>query len=276
VATRRTRRSITTFVALTLISIILIAFSGQASSGVIGAVKSVGSAVVSPVVGIVDAVTRPIGNLFAGAINYGAVSAENGRLRATIGRLEQQRRSTAFQAQQLKELSTLQDVPFLGSLKTVTAATTSIDASNFAATITVNKGTDDGVAIGMPVVGGGGLVGQVIDTTGRSSIIRLVTDGASHVGGVFGRSSTYGVVNGAAAGRLLSVDYVAPHTKVRVGQTVYTNGLNGAEYPAGIPVGTVRTASTPVNSIQMAISLAPAADLDHLAFVDIVIWVPAR
>lgn len=275
-ATRRTRRSITTFVALTLISIILIAFSGQASSGVIGAVKSVGSAVVSPVVGIVDAVTRPIGNLFAGAINYGAVSAENGRLRATIGRLEQQRRSTAFQAQQLKELSTLQDVPFLGSLKTVTAATTSIDASNFAATITVNKGTDDGVAIGMPVVGGGGLVGQVIDTTGRSSIIRLVTDGASHVGGVFGRSSTYGVVNGAAAGRLLSVDYVAPHTKVRVGQTVYTNGLNGAEYPAGIPVGTVRTASTPVNSIQMAISLAPAADLDHLAFVDIVIWVPAR
>ena len=275
-ATRRTRRSITTFVALTLISIILIAFSGQASSGVIGVVKSVGSAVVSPVVGIVDAVTRPIGNLFAGAINYGAVSAENGRLRATIGRLEQQRRSTAFQAQQLKELSTLQDVPFLGSLKTVTAATTSIDASNFAATITVNKGTDDGVAIGMPVVGGGGLVGQVIDTTGHSSHIRLVTDGASHVGGVFGRSSTYGVVNGAAAGRPLSVDYVAPHTKVRVGQMVYTNGLNGAEYPAGIPVGTVRTASTPVNSIQMAISLAPAADLDHLAFVDIVIWVPAR
>ena len=275
-ATRRTRRSITTFVALALISIILIAFSGQASSGVIGTVKSVGSAIVSPVVSVVDAITKPIGNLFAGAINYGAVSAENGRLRATIGRLEQQRTSTAFQVQQLKELSALQDIPFLGSLKTVTAATTSISPSNFASTITVNKGTDDGVAIGMPVVGGGGLVGQIIDTSGTTSTIRLVTDGASHVGGVFGRSSTYGVVNGVATGRLLNVDFVAPHTKIRIGQTVYTNGLNGAEYPAGIPLGTVRSASTPVNSIQMAIQLAPSADLDHLAFVDIVIWVPAQ
>ena len=275
-ATRRTRRSITTFVALALISIILIAFSGQASSGVIGTVKSVGSAIVSPVVSVVDAITKPIGNLFAGAINYGAVSAENGRLRATIGRLEQQRTSTAFQVQQLKELSALQDIPFLGSLKTVTAATTSISTSNFASTITVNKGTDDGVAIGMPVVGGGGLVGQIIDTSGTTSTIRLVTDGASHVGGVFGRSSTYGVVNGVATGRLLNVDFVAPHTKIRIGQTVYTNGLNGAEYPAGIPLGTVRSASTPVNSIQMAIQLAPSADLDHLAFVDIVIWVPAQ
>ena len=275
-ATRRTRRSITTFVALALISIILIAFSGQASSGVIGTVKSVGSAIVSPVVSVVDAITKPIGNLFAGAINYGAVSAENGRLRATIGRLEQQRTSTAFQVQQLKELSALQDIPFLGSLKTVTAATTSISTSNFASTITVNRGTDDGVAIGMPVVGGGGLVGQIIDTSGTTSTIRLVTDGASHVGGVFGRSSTYGVVNGVATGRLLNVDFVAPHTKIRIGQTVYTNGLNGAEYPAGIPLGTVRSASTPVNSIQMAIQLAPSADLDHLAFVDIVIWVPAQ
>ena len=275
-ATRRTRRSITTFVALALISIILIAFSGQASSGVIGTVKSVGSAIVSPVVSVVDAITKPIGNLFAGAINYGAVSAENGRLRATIGRLEQQRTSTAFQVQQLKELSALQDIPFLGSLKTVTAATTSISTSNFASTITVNKGTDDGVAIGMPVVGGGGLVGQIIDTSGTTSTIRHVTDGASHVGGVFGRSSTYGVVNGVATGRLLNVDFVAPHTKIRIGQTVYTNGLNGAEYPAGIPLGTVRSASTPVNSIQMAIQLAPSADLDHLAFVDIVIWVPAQ
>ena len=275
-ANRRTRRTITTFVALAFISLILIAFSGPASSGVVGVVKSVGSAVVSPVVSLVDAVTRPIGNLFAGAINYGAVTAENGRLRATIGRLEQQRRSSSYQVQQLKELSTLQNVPFLGSLKTVTAAATSIDTSNFASTITVNKGTSDGVAIGMPVVGGGGLVGQVIDAASRSALIRLVTDGATHVGGVFGRSSTYGVVNGVATGRPLSVDFVAPHTALRIGQTVFTNGLNGAEYPAGIPIGTVRSASTPVNSIQMSIGLAPAADLEHLAFVDIVIWVPSQ
>lgn len=274
-ASRRTRRSITTFVGLALISIILIAFSGQASSGVIGAMKTVGSAIVSPVVSIVDAVAKPVGNLFAGAINYGAVSDENNRLRATVGRLEQQRRSSVFQSQQLKEISALQDITFLGSLRTVTASTTSIDISNFSSSISIDKGTSDGIAIGMPVVGSGGLVGQITDVSSGSATVRLVTDGASHVGGVFGRSSTYGVVNGAASGRPLDVDFVAPNTQVRIGQTVFTNGLNGAQYPAGIPVGVVRSATTPVNAIQMAISLSPAADLSHLAFVDVVIWVPA-
>ena len=74
-ATRRTRRSITTFVALALISIILIAFSGQASSGVIGGLKSIGAAIVSPVVSVVDAITKPIGNLFAGGLMLSLLAA---------------------------------------------------------------------------------------------------------------------------------------------------------------------------------------------------------
>lgn len=271
---RRTRRSITTLVGLLLVSFLLIAFGGQAGSGLLGALRGAGSIVVSPVVSLVEAVTKPIGNLFAGAINYGAVSSENDRLRATIGRLEQQQRSTAYQRQQLREITALKDIAFLGSLKTVTAATTSIDLSNFASTITIDKGTADGVSTGMPVVGSGGLVGQVTEASNGSATVRLVTDGASHVGGVFGRSSTYGVVNGSASGRPLAVDFVAPNTRVRVGQTVFTNGLAGAQYPAGIPIGFVKSATTPVNAIQMAIDLEPAADLRHLAFVDVVIWVP--
>ena len=273
-ATRRTRRSITTFTVLAIVSICLIAFSGQASSSVTSGIRSIGSAIVSPVVAVVDAVARPIGNLFAGALNYSSVTEENARLRADIGRLEMSRSSASFEQRQLREVAALQNVPYLSSLSTVTAATTAIRRSNFAATIQINKGTSSGVAVGMPVVGNGGLVGQVTAAGKSSATVRLVTDGETRVGAVFGRTSNYGVVAGAGATRSLSVNYVPPHTNIRVGQDVFTNGLDGAQFPAGIPIGRVTAASTPPNSLSMDIDLSPAADMSHLDFVDVVLWEP--
>ncbi len=274
-ATRRTRRSLTTFVVLLVISIGLLAFDGQASSSVSSGIKSVGSTILSPVVGVVDAITRPIGNFFAGAINYGSVEAENARLRALVGQLEIQDGTAAANRRQLAELMALKDLPFLGSLTSVTCATTSINVSNFAATIQIDKGSSSGIATGMPVVGSGGLVGQVVDTTAGSATVRLVTDGQTRVGVVFGSSTILGIANGVTATSPMSASYVAPNSHVIKGERLFTNGLQGAQYPPGIPVGTVISATTPINAPQMDISVRPAADLAHLGFVNVVLWEPS-
>lgn len=273
-ATRRTRRSLTTFAILAIISIALVAFSGQASNSLVSGIRLVGSTIVSPVVAVVDAVARPIGNLFAGALNSSSVTEENARLRADIGRLEMSRASASFEQRQLREVAALQDVPYLSSLSTVTAATTAISRSNFAATIQINRGASSGVAVGMPVVGNGGLVGQVTAVFHQSATVRLITDGQTRVGAVFGQTSNYGVVAGAGATRPLSVNYVPPHTDIHLGQDVFTNGLDGAQFPAGIPIGRVVSAVTPPNALSMDIDLSPAADMAHLDFVDVVLWEP--
>jgi len=274
-ATRRSRRSITTLAILLLVSITLIALDGQGSSSVTAGIRGVGSTILSPVVSVVNVVTRPVGNLFAGAINYGSVNAENARLRATIGRLEQAATSKSYNRQQLAQLLALQHLSYLSSLPTVTAQTTLIDVSNFAATIEINKGTHEGIAVGMPVVGAGGLVGKVESTTGTSSTVRLVTDGRTRIGAALEGSGTLGIIRGQAGDRPLSVDYVAPNTDVSVGSTFFTNGLQGAQFPPGIPIGRITSATTPLNSTQMAISLKPSADLGRLSFVDVVLWEPA-
>ena len=271
-ATRRTRRSITTFVVLVLVSVLLLAFDGQASSSVSSGIKRIGSAVLSPVVGVVNTVTRPIGGFFAGAINYGSVENENARLRALVSQLEVKSASASRDQRQLAQLLALKDLPYLGSLSTVTCATTSLNVSNFAATIGLDKGTSSGVAVGMPVVGSGGLVGQVIDATSSASTVRLVTDGQSRVGAIFGKSTILGIVNGVSGNSPLSVSYVPPNSRVFRGERLLTNGLQGAQYPPGIPVGTVLSAETPINAPQMEISVKPAADLSHLGYVDVVLW----
>lgn len=257
--------------ALSALTLVVLGAAGSGTSLTSG-LRSAGSTVLSPIVSVVDAVTKPIGQFFSGAINYGSVESENAKLQAQLGTVQQQGLIQRFEQQQLAEIAALQHLTFVSSIPVVTAQTTVLNESNFAATIQISKGRDQGVGVGMPVVGHGGLVGQVIATTRSSATIRLVTDGRTHIGASFGTSSTLGVVNGVAANRPLSVSYVPPHSSIAPGTVVYTNGLQGAQYPAGIPIGKVSSATTPVNAVQMSISLSPMANLDQLAYVDVLLW----
>jgi rod shape-determining protein MreC len=264
---------VTVFAVLVLSALTLIALSSSGSgSSAVSDLRSGGSTLLSPVVNVVNTVTRPVGQFFAGAINYGAVNSENAKLRAQLGAIQERGLVQTYERRQVAEIAALQHLTFVGSIPTVTAQTTSLDASNFAATIEISKGTDEGVGVGMPVVGGGGLVGQVVTASATSATVRLVTDGATHIGASIGPASILGVVNGVAAGRPLTVSYVAPQSQVAKGMVVYTNGLQGAQYPAGIPIGKVTSATSPPNAVQMSISLVPMANLDKIAYVDVLLW----
>ncbi len=172
-------------------------------------------------------------------------------------------------------LTKLENLPFLKSLPTVTAQTVDKYSSNFTATITLDKGRADGVAVGYPVVGAGGLVGQVIQSFHHTSVVRLITDGQSKVGVVFGPSNKYtAIVDGQGPGNDLTADLVAPGTPLRKGQHMFTSGLQAAAFPPGIPVATVSTFHTPSGASQISITVEPSANLSQLAYVDVVQWVP--
>jgi rod shape-determining protein MreC len=257
-----------------LVAISLVALSVGTSTGLTSALRSVGSAVLSPVVDVVDAVTKPIGNFFSGALNYGAVSAENAKLRAIVARLDEQQLTTRYERKQLSQVAALQNLGFVGATATITAQTIDLNVSNFVSSIEINKGSGSGVAVGMPVVGSGGLVGQVVIVTRSTATIRLVTDGQTKIGAVVGTSNVIGVVNGVAAHRPLTMNYVPPNSTVPLGTIIYTDGLQGSQFPAGIPVGKVSSAVNDPSSTQMTISVTPSANLDELGYVDVVLWEP--
>jgi rod shape-determining protein MreC len=270
---RRSRRTLTVIILVVLsLSLISLDLNGRTHSLTSG-VKSVANDVYSPLrQGVLDVIS-PIGNLFAGAFNYGSLQSENERLQRTIGQLRAAQAERPFQENQLKELLALQNLPFLQSLPTVTAQTQDQYSSNFTATLTLNKGRADGVDVGFPVVGAGGLVGQVIQSFHHTSVVRLVTDGQSKVGVTFGNQLT-GIVDGQGPSSSMTADLVEPHTPLHKGERMYTSGLDAASFPPGIPVATVRSFHTPAGASQESIQVDPAADLDHLAYVDVVQWAP--
>jgi rod shape-determining protein MreC len=270
---RRSRRTLTVIVLVVVsLSLISLDLNGRTHSLTSG-VKSVANDVYAPLRhGTLDIIS-PIGNFFAGAFDYGSLQAENEQLQRTIGQLRATQSERGFEENQLRDLMALQNLPFLQSLSTVTAQTQDEYSSNFTATITLDKGRADGVDVGFPVVGAGGLVGQVIQSFHDTSVVRLVTDGQSKVGVTFG-NQLIGIVDGQGPSNSMTADLVAPHTPLHKGEVMFTSGLDAASFPAGIPVASVRSFHTAAGASQETIEVDPEANLSQLAYVDVVQWVP--
>jgi rod shape-determining protein MreC len=269
----RSRRSVTIgLLVLASITIITLDYRGGGHSA-ISALKRVAHDTFSPIQRGVDAVTRPIGSFIAGAVHYGSVEHQNAELRHEIGQLERQYLSGQTSREDLATLERLLHLPWVGSVKTVTAEVVAPNPSDFVATVQLDTGTRRGVEVGMPVVGGAGLVGVVTESWSSGSTVRLITDPASVVGVRF--ADTYADVAGTGYGKALTVNLVPPGTRGLVkNEVLTTSGLQNASFPPDIPVARVKSFSSSLSSTQESIVAQPLADLSGLQYVDVMLWLP--
>ena len=274
---RRSRRPRTTLVLLVLAAITVITLDARSSFHVVtSGVRSVAADAFSPVRSGVNAIVEPIGSFLAGAVHYGAVREQNQKLQAEIDQLKMQSRSAADQSEALRQLSALLHLTYLANYQTVPAQVTDFGTSNFAATIDINVGRSDGVQLSMPVVGNGGLVGQVVKVSHHTATVRLITDGQSAVGTRYGpAASSLAVLDGTGAGKPLSAELVPSNTPLANGDVFVTSDLQGALFPPGIPVARVVASHTGDSASQETVSLQPESDLAHLRYVTVVLWGPS-
>lgn len=272
---KRSRRTLTTLLTLVLLSVSIITLDETGRASVLtSGVKSLATDVYSPLRSGVNGVLDPIGRFFAGAVDYGSLQRENQKLQAQIATLEHQQAITAADRRQYAELRRLEAVdklPAVASLTQVVAEVTGQNFSDFATTISIDKGHADGVFVGYPVLGPGGLVGQVVASTRHTSTVRLLTDAQSQVGVTFGRQEEATLV-GTGTSRPLEVRYISATTPVHPGQLLVTSGLQGAAFPPGIPVATVTSVHDVVGATDKQVTARPLADLHALSFVEVLEW----
>jgi rod shape-determining protein MreC len=220
-------------------------------------------------------VVHPIGSFLAGAVHGGDLEKENAKLRGELNRLQQRDFASATTDRAVREITQLDHLPWASGLPTVKAMVVALSPSNFAATVQLDKGSAAGVAVGMPVVGGAGLIGQVHDVWASGCFVRLVTDVGSAIGVRFGPSGDLALVQGIGQGKPLAVNLIAPGTPLRRGEVLTTSGLQHAEFPPGIPVARVSVFSSQPSATQEAVTALPAADLVQLQYVEVLQWVPS-
>jgi rod shape-determining protein MreC len=267
---RQRRRAIT----LSVLGV-LVAYGIYAAGGLVAGVRGLLGDVTEPFVVATDVVTRPIGHILAGVINYSDVVAQNHQLREELGQQEMLNAENAAAGSALQQLTDEEHLPFVGTLPTVAAEVTAISPTNYAATVDIDKGRDDGVLAGMPVVANGGLIGRVVSTTLHGATVQLITDADSEVSVTFGTGQSAVLLSGRGVNNDLAVSSVPLTDQVGIGSILVTSGLQASEFPPNLPVAKVTRVTVTPGASTYGASVTPTADLDHLDYVQVLLWEPS-
>jgi len=272
VAYRRSGRRRSVLILLIVTSLLLITLDARGGGGVIGPLRNTARDALSPAQNAVEHLTRPIGDWWEGTFSAGRLASQNRTLRREVGRLRGEASAGRVARRENQRLRANEDLPFIAGIPSVPAEVIAASPGNFEDTIAINRGTSEGVAVGMPVVAGEGVVGRVSGVSRTRATIQLVTDPASGIGVRFVTSNTFAVAQGRSGSDLLRVDFVAPDTPVAKGEMLVTSGLQNAAYPAGLPVASVRSVDRARRNLDQTILAAPLVDLTRLQFVRVLIW----
>jgi len=150
-----------------------------------------------------------------------------------------------------------------------TASVIGRDTSPAIRSIIIDKGSEDGVRVGMPVESARGLVGRVYRTTGHSAQVALITDNASAVPARLGNSRATSLLRGGELGGSLLMDWIDLKYQVEVGEVALTSGLGG-EFPQGIVIGRVVEVNRSEAELSQRALVQTATDFDSLEMVFVI------
>lgn len=270
---RRTQRRRSVLVLLVLTSITLITLDTRDNGGgITGSVRDQARDLMAPVQSAVDDVLSPVADWFDGVTRAGDLKQENVQLRRELAKALGDAATSKGAREENRQLRRLAKLPFVLELRGVDGQVVAGSPGNFESTIGIDKGRDAGVAPGMPVVAGDGLVGRVTDASGRRATVLLLTDPKSGVSIRIERSGETGVANGRSGSDLLRLDFVPPEVHVERGELVSTSGLENGVYPANIPVGKVVSVKKEPGALEQTIMVKPLVDVGRLSFVRVLAW----
>ncbi len=145
----------------------------------------------------------------------------------------------------------------------VAAAVIGRDPVPFLRFILIDKGSDDGLRHGMPVVTEQGLVGRVDAVIAGAARVQLITDSGAAVNVRLQNSNVDAMLVGSVTGEV-TLQMVPQDVELKPGDLVLTSGLGG-NYPAGIVVGQVLTVRKRETDLFQTASIQPAVDLSNIA-----------
>jgi len=199
------------------------------------------------------------------------VRSDNERLQQEVSRLQIALQQERAHAQQSRSLERLLELRSQTELATMAAGVIAGSASPDFRTLTVDKGTNDGLRPDMAVIAPSGVVGRIITPGARAAKVQLLIDRNAAAGALVERSRAQGVAVGT--GTDLRLNYVSGTADVTVGDVVVTSGIDGI-YPKGFVVGQIESVERGGGAFGV-IAVRPAVDFSSLEGVLVVLTPPA-
>jgi len=241
----------------------------EGDNGPVHRVRAGVQAAAAPFEAAGEFVTRPVRGVIAWASDLGVsrsqletLRAQNAELRNRVATLEEAR----LENERLRLLVGFVDT---NKLDAVGARVIGRPTNSWERIITIDRGSDDDVKVGMPVLAPQGLLGQTIAVTKHTAQVRLIADPRSGVASMIQATRAEGIVRGSLEGQV-ALDFVSRETTVNVGDVVVTSGLGGV-YPKGLLIGEVMKVVNAPSSLYQEIEVSPAANLAGLEEVVVLV-----
>jgi rod shape-determining protein MreC len=275
-AVRRRRAVLGLLVACSLI--LLTAYFGESAGGGLHAMQRGFLEVVSPIQEGASRALKPVRDLFGWFGDTLDAKKERDSLRKQVAQWRAQaiaNESARRKADDLGRIVKLDGDLSLGEMGPVTARVTGRSPTVWYSTITINKGSSDGVRPYQPVVTGDGLVGTVsLNVAGHSAIVQLITDSKSGVAAATSDSGVTGIVQPAVgAPDDLRLEFIRHADRVKKGENLVTAGTSTGRlpslFPPNIPIGRVTKVDQDEVDLYQRVHLRPFASLRRLNFVQV-------
>lgn len=199
---------------------------------------------------------------------------DNDILETSIDRIDSIEAENIELRRQIEQMKEELDISYtLSDYEYLNATVVSRNVGFWYNTITIDKGSYNGIEQDMVVINSKGLIGRVIRTTTFTSDVRLITTSDTnnkisvHISN--GDTNLYGLINNYDYNdNLLEVEGISNTKDVNIGDYVYTSGLGGV-FPSGILIGTVTDISTDSYDLAKIIKVKPSADFNDINYVSI-------
>ena len=149
------------------------------------------------------------------------------------------------------------------------AAVIGRDPSPFLQYVIINRGSNDGIQRGMPVVTNQGLVGRVDAVIADAARVQLITDPASNVNVRLQNAQADASLIGSVTGDV-TLDLIPQDVSLEVGDLVLTSGLGGG-YPPDLIVGQIVNIRTRDFDLFQRATVQPVVDFNRLQIVLIIV-----
>ncbi len=202
--------------------------------------------------------------------------AENQRLKVEIDRIyERQAELSTLKDENNRLEEELELKQSLTDYRTISGTVISRNPDNWVDQIVVDRGSQDGVEVGMPVMSGNGLIGRISETNPTSSKVVLLTNveqTSNQVSSeiVMEEDTVYGLISAYnnETNQLL-MSQITSTLDIEEGELVTTSGLGGS-IPRGLVIGEATEVSMDAHGLAQQVHVTPAADFNNIRFVTII------
>lgn len=221
-----------------------------------------------PVIYVFKNVTKPVKIFFSTVYHLRKISDQNVQLSQQVQHLQQD--VVDYNQLKIENEALKVELGFAKTSKVQLQPCTVLTRNpvSFTNTITLNCGSNDGVAVGQGIVAAGYLVGKIIYTDNKLSTALLVTSSNFSSDAALSQSGSVGVVKGSFGSGIL-LDQLSPHDPLEKGWLITTAGIN-TQIPKNILIGQVGDTISTSNDLFKKVTVVSPVDFNNLEFVFVV------